>query len=70
MAEGATGSWPLRKVGSETRPDVPDLGEDAATGGVDGGGDGLPGLGLLLIPDAGDAGVADAEGIDGDAFGG
>ena len=38
--------------------DVPDLREDASSGVVDGGGDGLPGFDLLLRPNAGDVAVA------------
>ena len=35
---------------------------------MDSCGDGLPGFGLLSGPEAGDVGVADAEGVDGNAF--
>ena len=69
MALGATGSWPLRKFGIGDAADVPDLREDVSACVVDGGGDGLPGFGLLFGPDAGDVGVADAERVDGGAFG-
>lgn len=48
---------------------MPDLGEDAATSVMDGSGDGFPCLGLFFGPDAWDLRVADAEGIDGGAFG-
>ena len=48
---------------------MPDLREDVASGVVDGCGDGLPGFDLFARPDAGDVGVADAERVDGDAFG-
>ncbi len=69
MALGATGCLPLRKMGSRDAADVPDLGEDASAGLVHGGGDGLPELGLLGGPDAGDLRVADAHGRDGGALG-
>ena len=48
---------------------MPDLREDVAACVVDGGGDGLPGFGLLFGPEAGNVGVAYAEGVDGCAFG-
>jgi len=48
---------------------VPNLREDASTGLVYGGGDGLPGFDLLLGPETGDLRVADALGRDGCAFG-
>ena len=47
---------------------VPDLREDVPSGGMDGGGDGLPCLGLFARPEAGDVGIAHAERIDGDAL--
>jgi len=49
--------------------DVPDLRENASARVMDGCGDGLPGFGLLLGPDAGNLWVADAEGVDGCTFG-
>ena len=69
MALGATGSLAVEEVGVGDAADVPDLREDVAACVVDGCGDGLPGFDLLLRPEAGDVGVADAQGVDGSAFG-
>jgi hypothetical protein len=48
---------------------VPDLREDSSASVVGGGGDGLPEVSLFFGPDAGDVGVANAEGVDRSAFG-
>jgi len=48
---------------------VPYLREDAPAGVVDSFGDGLPGLDLLLRPEAGNVRITDAQRIDGGAFG-
>ena len=59
----------VEEFGIGDAADVPDLREDVSAFIVDGFGDGLPCFDLLLRPEAGDVGVAYAEGIDGDAFG-
>ena len=69
MALGATGSWPLRNSGSEMRPTCqicakmwpPALWTAAVMG--------FQASVCSLGPEAGDVGVADAEGVDGCAFG-
>jgi len=66
---GGDGKLAIEEAGVGDAADMPELGEDAATGLMHGGDDGLPRFGLLLVPDAGHLGVADAEGIDGDALG-
>ena len=66
---GCDGELAVEEFGVGDAAYVPDLRVDVAAGIVDGGGDGLPGFDLLLRPEAGDVGVADAEGIDGGAFG-
>ncbi len=68
IALGATGSCPWRNSGVGDAAYMPDLGEDVPSGGMDGGGDGFPCLGLLAGPEAGYVGIADAKGIDGDTF--
>ena len=57
-----------RQVGDSSAAGVPQLGEDVTTLGVDGVDNLLPALGLLLIPEAGNAGHAIAlrgESVDG-----
>lgn len=66
---GRDGEFAMEESGVGDAADVPDLLEDAAAVGVNCGGDGLPGLDLLLGPDAGDLSVANAHGGDGGAFG-
>ena len=63
---GGDGKLTVEELGVGDAAYVPDLGEDVPAGGMDGGGDGLPGLGLFARPEAGNVGIADPERIDGD----
>src|SRR5882757_6727972 len=66
---GRDGKLTVEELGVGDAADVPDLRIDVAASVVNGGGDGLPGFGLLLRPQAGDVGVTDAHGVDGCGLG-